>query len=56
MVKNLSVELIVVTPAGVLKPFAGIQTDVVGAMPTTSVQIPADVSATPVRVTGKFDV
>ena len=45
-----------VTPAGIAEPSAGIQTDVVGAIPTTSVQIPADGSATPAGVTSKFDV
>ena len=49
-------KLTVVTPAGVAKPSAGIRTDVVAAVPTTSVWIPADGSATPARVTSKFDV
>ena len=56
MVKNLPVELTVVTPAGIAKPSAGIRTDVVGAIPTTSVWIPADGCATPAGVTSKFDV
>ena len=45
-----------VTPAGVAEPFAGIRTYVVGAMPTTSVQIPVDGSVTSAEVTSKFDV
>ena len=45
-----------VTPAGVAEPSAGISTDVVGAMSTTSVQIPVGGSATPAGVTSKFDV
>ena len=45
-----------VTPAGVAEQSVRIWTDVVGAIPTTSVRIPADGYATLAGVTGKFDV
>ena len=45
-----------VTPAGVPEPPAGIQTVVAGAMPTTSVRIPAHGFVTPTGVASKFDV
>jgi hypothetical protein len=47
---------LLVTTAGVAKPSAGIQTELVGIAPTTSVQIPADGSATHAGVNSKFDV
>ena len=41
---------------GVLEPAAGIRTDVVRVMPTTSVWIPVEGSTTQAGVTSKFDV
>ena len=42
---------LLVTPAGVAEPLAGIRTELVGIAPATTVWIPANGSATPPGVT-----